>query len=115
MSPRHRPRLDANQREVVETLRAFGCSVQSLASVGKGCPDLLVGYRGLNILLEVKDGTKKPSARVLTEDEARWHTAWGGRVHVVYSAQDAVETVGLAVAHMLGVACVRTAPSGQKG
>ena len=49
------PRTDGNQAEVVAALQAYGASVQSLAGVGKGCPDLLVGFRGVTYLLEVKD------------------------------------------------------------
>jgi hypothetical protein len=32
--------------------------------VGRGVPDLLVGWRGTNLLLEVKDGNKPQSARI---------------------------------------------------
>ncbi len=82
--------MDANQAAVVAALRAAGCSVQSLATVGAGCPDLLVGWRGVNHLLEVKDGGKVPSARKLTADQVAWHARWGGRVHVVESGAAAL-------------------------
>lgn len=71
-------KIDANQREIVDALRAVGCSVQLLAQVGNGCPDLLVGWRNRNFLLEVKDGAKKPSARKLTPDQVAWCEAWRG-------------------------------------
>ena len=48
---RRRPRVDANQAEIVAALRAAHCSVQSLASLGDGAPDLLVGHAGANVLL----------------------------------------------------------------
>lgn len=84
-------RVDANQAEVVEALRKAGATVQSLASVGGGCPDLLVGYRGVNHLVEIKDGSKPPSGRRLTEDEAAWHRAWTGeQVEVIESVEDAM-------------------------
>lgn len=83
-------RIDANHNEVVSILRQVGCTVQSLASQGSGCPDLLVGYQGQNYLLEVKDGDKPPSARKLTPDEARWHQSWGGQVAVAESPEQAV-------------------------
>jgi hypothetical protein len=70
--------------------------VQSLASVGDGVPDLLVGVPGLKtlLLIEVKDGSKPPSARGLTEDQKRWHEAWQGYpVYVVTSVPEALETV----------------------
>lgn len=90
---RRAPRLDANHRETVRALRQIGASVQTLASLGDGAPDLLIGFRGVNALLEVKDGDKPPSARRLTEDEADWHAGWRGQVIVVHSAAEAVRYV----------------------
>lgn len=87
---RRAARIDVNQPDVVEALRAAGATVQPLHTVGQGCPDLLVGWRGLNLLFEVKDGEKPPSARKLTEDEARWASDWRGIVHIVTSAAEAV-------------------------
>jgi hypothetical protein len=82
-------RVDANQREIVAALRKCGASVQSLSEVGRGCPDLLVGWRGFNLLLEVKDGNKPPSARRLTDDQRVWHMAWRGQVVVIKSVDEA--------------------------
>lgn len=90
---RRRARIDSNHNDIVEALRKFGASVQSLATIGSGCPDLLVGYCGHNFVFEVKDGTKKPSARRLTEDEKAWGILWRGVVHVVTSAEHAIEII----------------------
>lgn len=87
--------VDANQAEIVATLRAVGVTVQILAAVGQGCPDLLVGRKGINVLLEVKDSRKPPSARRLTPDQQRWHNAWRGRVHVVTTVEQALAAVGI--------------------
>lgn len=95
---RRAARVDANHAEIVAALRAAGCSVSSIAAVGGGLPDLLVGRSGMNYLLEVKDGSKSPSARRLTKDEQEWHDVWRGVVHTVYSVQDALKAVGLAAA-----------------
>ena len=86
-------KVDANHGEIVETLRALGASVQSLASVGDGCPDLVVGWRGRNVLLEVKDGAKSPSRRRLTADERRWHASWCGEVVIVATVEQATAAV----------------------
>ena len=92
---RYGNKVDANQAEVVAALRAVGCSVQSLADVGRGCPDLLVGRQGRDWLMEVKDGRKPPSARALTPAEALWRDSWrGSPVHVVLCAEDALAVVG---------------------
>jgi hypothetical protein len=86
--------VDANQREIVAALRKLGATVQSLADIGKGCPDLLVGYRGVTVLLEVKDGSKPPSARLLTPDEGAWMAAWrGGPYRVVSSIDEALAAI----------------------
>lgn len=86
-------RVDDNQAEIVTALRRLGCTVMSIASVGNGCPDLVVGARGRNVLLEVKDGRKPPSARKLTEAEQEWIDAWRGQVNVVETVDDAIEVV----------------------
>ena len=87
-------RVDANQREVVAALRAAGASVQLLHAVGEGCPDLLVGYKGLNMLLEVKDGSKPPSAQKLTPQQEEWHRDWRGHRVVVNSPEAALTAIG---------------------
>lgn len=88
-----RARLDGNHRAVVEALRAAGITVQSLAAVGSGCPDLLCGWRGYNVLIEVKDGSLSPSKRRFTDDEALWHPGWRGQVATVYSPAEAIDCV----------------------
>jgi hypothetical protein len=87
---RKRAKIDANQPEIVAALRRIGCSVQSLANIGGGCPDILVGYRGLNHILEIKDGTLPPSRRGLTLDEYKWHEEWQGKVHCATCVDDAI-------------------------
>ena len=86
-------KIDANQPETVKALRQVGCTVQSLAATGKGCPDLLVGFRGINLLFEIKDGSKPKSARKLTPDQVIWHEAWNGKVYVVESVGQALEII----------------------
>ena len=89
-------KIDANQEQVVDALRAAGATVQTLATVGKGVPDLLVGYQGKTLLLEVKDGRKPPSARRLTEDQLKWHGAWrGGPLAVVDGPDAALRMLGV--------------------
>ena len=90
-------RKDDNQDEIVDALRAIGATVQTLHQLGCGVPDLLVGWRGANLLLEVKDGSKPPSRRRLTKDEADWHEAWRGQVATVNSADEALELLQIQV------------------
>jgi Holliday junction resolvase len=88
---RRAAKVDTNHADVVEALRSAGASVQSLATIGKGCPDLLVGYKGMSLLFEVKDGTRSPSKRRLTDDQEEWIKAWrGGAVWLITSVPEAL-------------------------
>ena len=88
--PRRRThRADLNQHEIVVALRAVGATVVILSQVGKGVPDLLVGFRGCNFLLEVKEplGKLKPA-------QVDFLNTWEGQACTVRSVQDALETIG---------------------
>jgi Holliday junction resolvase len=84
-------RIDRNHGEIVQALRQVGASVQSLASVGRGCPDLLVGYRGLVFVMEVK--AAKGKLRPLQEE---WREGWRGPVHIVRTVDEALAAIGAA-------------------
>jgi hypothetical protein len=90
---RRAAKVDANQAEIIAALRKIGASVQPLHAVGAGCPDLAVGWRGMTSLLEIKDGSKPPSARKLTPDQVKWHAEWRGHVAVVETVEQAIEAV----------------------
>lgn len=81
--------IDRSQQPIVKALRDIGASVQILSRVGQGVPDLLVGYRNINVLLEVKNANDGPAKRALTVAEKDWHAAWGGQVAIVHSAEEA--------------------------
>jgi hypothetical protein len=95
---RRAAKVDANQAEIVKALRDTGCGVLDLSGVGKGCPDLLVHapfYPWRTTLLEIKDGAKPPSARKLTADQERFHATWKGFIHVVTTADEALDAAGV--------------------
>lgn len=94
---RRAARVDENQAEIVAALRAAGASVQVLSAVGQGCPDLLVGFGGENLLFEVKNKSLPPSRRRLTPDEAAWHASWEGVVVVVETVAEAVGVLGFSL------------------
>jgi len=84
-------RVDANQKEVVDALRACGAYVRVITQ-GDGLPDLLVGYQGHTVLMELKDGRKPPSARMLTPAEEKFHSEWkGGLCKVINSVDEALD------------------------
>lgn len=91
---RQAARVDANQAEIVAALRKAGAKVEHMHAMGGGFPDLLVMWRGVLTLLEVKDGNKPPSARKLTPDQVKWHAEWKECVFVVESVEQALEAIG---------------------
>jgi len=99
---RHAAHVDKNHKEIVDGLRAAGCSVEVLSK--KDVPDLLVGYDGRNYLLEVKRGAfeehhkdgwvRQRKGGKLSKGQQAWHAAWKGEVFVVHSLNDALLVVG---------------------
>ena len=90
-----RPRLDATQKAVVAALREIGCSVTSLAAVGGGCPDLLVGVAGRTVLLEVKSAkaTRRKASETTPAQDA-WAASWrGGQVAVAHDVEEALDAI----------------------
>lgn len=99
-------RIDANQPAIVKALEAAGVSVQPLSLIGKGCPDLLAGFNGLTVLIEVKrdysyDRGPRGVEHVigkLTPDQERWHREWKGQpVVIARTPAEALNCFGLEV------------------
>jgi Holliday junction resolvase len=100
VSFRPRPKQrDKAEKAIVEALRAAGASVHLLDDDRRsGLPDLLVGYKGRTMLLEVKNpadrsnpyrvksGEVRETTRIatdLSDGQERWHRAWRGQRPVV--------------------------------
>lgn len=82
---------DANEPEIVDAIKRFGFSVERLDSP----VDLLVGKRHRTWLIEVKDGSKPPSARPLTPAQRRFFKSWrGSPLWVVRSITEAACVLG---------------------
>lgn len=79
---------DKNHAAIVEAFTQCGATVADLAGVGGGCPDLLVGWRGIDLLVEVK-GEPGPRGGMahehveLSDEQCQWHAGWRGRVPIV--------------------------------
>ena len=82
-------KVDANQGDIVDAMRAVGAFVQSMADLGDGCPDLLVCWRGHWIVIEVK-----VPGELLNPRQKKWHIDSGGRVHVARDVNDAMTILG---------------------
>lgn len=87
-------RVDENHAAIVAAIRKCGMTVQSLAALGKGCPDILVGESGRNWLFEIKNDKKCKSEKALTKDEERFHEKWKGQVAVVETVFDILMIIG---------------------
>jgi hypothetical protein len=62
--------------------------------VGNGCPDLLLGFRKRNYLVELKDDSKPASAKKLTEDEEGFFNEWSGQVDKCETLEDILKVIG---------------------
>ncbi|RKZ83553.1 MAG: hypothetical protein DRR19_18950 [Candidatus Parabeggiatoa sp. nov. 1] len=82
-------RVDNGQQNIVDGLREIGASVVSTASQGNGFPDIVVGYRGINYLFEVKSSKGK-----LTPLEREFSDAWQGKYKVIRTVEEAFVAVG---------------------
>jgi len=84
-------RVDANQQEIVNTLRDCCCVVEVTSDVGRGFPDLVVRTpRGSVYLVEVKDGAKRPSEQALTDAQVAFSRRWGDSYRVIKTRSQAI-------------------------
>lgn len=102
MARRYAAKVDRNQAEIIAALRAVGATVQPLHTVGAGCPDLLVGFRGKNLLIEVKDWQAAKSDRDLNPGQKEWHEGWKGQVAKVEDVDAALAVIGAIGMHLSG-------------
>lgn len=74
----HRSKIDESQKRLVPFLRAHGASFESMAPLGKRAPDGVLGYLGVDQLVEFKTDKAMPTA-----GQIEWHRSWRGRPVVV--------------------------------
>jgi hypothetical protein len=82
--------IDSNQPSLVDWARKLGFSVTITSRLGEGFPDICLGKYGLTFLAEIKDPTKPPSKRKLTEPEQKWHDSWLGHKCILETSDDLV-------------------------
>jgi len=87
-------KTDRNHQEIIRALRAAGASVFSTHEIGRGFPDAVIGYRGLNFLIEIKDGTLPPFRKRLTEQEQGFFDLWRGQVCVIENVDEVLRMIG---------------------
>lgn len=79
-------KVDSNQKEIVQMLRNFGASVVDTHSVGKGCPDIFVGYKWKIYAFEIKS-----EGGFLTPAEYEWRENWKGNYYIVHNIEEALQ------------------------
>ena len=86
-------RQDSNACQIVEALTAAGWYCLDTSRAGFGAPDCLAVRGGRLVPIEIKDGSKPPSARRLTPAEQAVHDAFaaaGVPIVVVTSVHEAL-------------------------
>jgi hypothetical protein len=94
---RRAAKTDDNQTEIVTALRKVGAYVL-ITSQLKNAFDILVCYNGRIHIAEIKDGTKPPSQRKLTEGELKCKTgveSVGCDYNVIISVDEALKMIGI--------------------
>lgn len=86
-------RKDGNHKEIIQAFRDLGASVFDTASLGSGFPDIVIGMKGSNVLVEIKDGLLPPSKRKLTPDEIKFHELWRGKVVIINNVDEVIELI----------------------
>lgn len=87
-------KIDANQPRIVEQLRDLFVSVQILSGVGEDCPDLLLGFRGKNFLVELKDPSQPPNKRKLRPGQQEFFDGWRGQVAKCETLEEILVVIG---------------------
>jgi len=87
-------RTDANHKSIIDLCRQIpNISVFSTHTIGKGFPDIVVGYKGKNYLFEIKDNKKTASQKKLTPDEVKFHSSWHGQVLIIETIEDIIKCI----------------------
>ena len=86
---RYNASTDGNQKAIVQALLDAGCRVHYI----KQPVDLLVGFRGRNYLLEVK----QPKKSKTTPAQDLFFATWSGQSVIVRTPEEALRAVGVAI------------------
>lgn len=84
---RRAARADINQPDIVRALRRGGASIWHTHTLGRGGPDIVIGYCGVNVLTEIKRDEREP----LTPAEIKFHATWQGRIVTLTNEREAAQ------------------------
>lgn len=80
---------DANHNEVVYALQKAGAYVLDMSHVGRGFPDLIVGFQSKTILMEIKNPKTAYGKKGLNKNQIKWKDQWSGGIYCVVDSPDA--------------------------
>jgi hypothetical protein len=87
---------DANHNEIVGALQKAGAYVLDMSHVGRGFPDLIVGFRSKTILMEIKNPKTSYGRKGLNKNQLKWKEQWTGDTYcVVDSVEAALRMIGV--------------------
>ena len=92
---RRKAKRDVNEGGIVDGLRGIGASVNRINE--EDLPDLLVGFRGKNYLIEIKapPGPRGGvSGRTLTTGQLKWAMDWRGQIDMARDLDEALRIIG---------------------
>lgn len=90
MSFRRAAKVDANQSEIVKTFRKLGWYVLIVSQL-KNCCDIFVSKGGRTIAVEIKDGSKPPSQRKLSDGEQKFKDEWKGEWMLIENVEEVLD------------------------
>jgi Holliday junction resolvase len=67
-------KVDLNHKVIVEKFRELGASVFDASGIGRGFPDIVLGFNNNTCLVEIKSGEKKK----FTEPQLKFMAEWKG-------------------------------------
>lgn len=86
-------KYDSNAGQIRRALVDAGATVEYIVRAAgpglQGVPDLVVGYKDVNYLIEVKRPGEK-----LSGDQPEWHARWRGQKAVATSPEEALKVIG---------------------
>lgn len=92
---RQAARVDDNQPSIVEHLRKL-----SGVTVEPGHDDILVGYKGQNYWIEIKDPAKtlnkcgRVKAKEIKKKQRELLSSWAGNYYIAWTFKEIVEIIG---------------------
>ena len=93
---RRAAKIDANHPEMRDMARKLGASWLDCHQLKNAC-DAFLSYKGQTWAIEVKDGSKPPSARKLTEGEQKFKDMWelNGSYAILETPDDLLTLLGV--------------------